>query len=183
MKRILFVIVDDFRDEEFEAPWRALETAGHRLTVASLAPGTIEGMLGMRVEATRSIEDIQAADFDLLLIPGGDGTPRLRASEAMLNLVRDFVAQGKLICAICWAPTILARAGVLAGRRATVCKIADPEAGPDMEAHQVLQAHDVHFVDAPLVQDGAFITANGPSAAEAFAQAVLAATSPTTRPT
>lgn len=165
-RRILCVIAPErFRDEELAEPKRALEAAGHRVTVASTRPGHATGMLGARVAVDAVVAQLRAADFDAVVIAGGAGAPtHLWDHEPLIALVRELHALGRLLAAICLAPPVLARAGVLAGKRAT--------AYPAQSAIIELKRGGATYVVEPVVRDGTIVTASGPVAAAAFGAAL-----------
>jgi len=166
-RRVLIVIAPErFRDEELAEPKRALESAGHLVTITSPRPGVATGMLGARVAVATSLALLDAKDFDALVIGGGGGAPsHLWDDEPLRALVRAMHAGGKPIGAICLAPPVLARAGVLSGKRATTF--------PDPPAIIELKRGGATCVDEPVVLDGTIVTGNGPDAAAAFAAALV----------
>src|SRR3972149_4502898 len=113
-RRILCVIAPErFRDEELAEPKRALEAAGHRVTVASTRPGHATGMLGARVAVDAVGAQMRAAGSASAVCAGGAGAPTLLWDhEPLIALVRELHALGWLLAAICLAPPVLARAGV-----------------------------------------------------------------------
>ena len=171
-RRILCVIAPErFRDEELAEPKRALEAAGHQVTVASTRKGEALGMLGARVVPDVTIAQARAEDIDLLVIAGGAGAPQhLWDSAPLAALARSVHAAGRPVAAICLAPPVLARAGVLAGRRATTF--------PTERALAELKRGGATYVREPVVRDGTIITASGPEAAEAFGAALVQLASP-----
>ena len=155
-----------FRDAELLEPKLALERGGVAVTVASTRPGVAAGMLGARVPVDCTVRRADAADFDALVIAGGAGAPaHLWDCEPLLALVRAFHAAGKPVGAICLAGAVLARAGILRGRRATV--------HPAARARLELKRAGAVFVEQPVVVDGAIITASGPESAVAFGAALI----------
>lgn len=161
-RRILFVIAPErFRDEELAVPRATLVAAGCATEVASTRTGEARGMLGARENVSLSLAMVDAADYDLLAIAGGAGAPaHLWDSERLLALVRAMHAAGKTVAAICLAPPVLARAGILSGVRATTF--------PDARALVELKRGGATYVDEPVVQAGTIVTGSGPDAAAAF---------------
>ncbi len=154
-----------FRDEELLEPLRLLERAGVAVRVVSTRRGTATGMLGAKVAVERTVREADPAHFDALAIAGGAGSPaHLWDSAPLLALVRSFRRAGKPVAAICLSGAVLARAGVLAGRRATVY--------PDRRAILELKKAGATYVGEPVVVDGPVITASGPEAAAAFGAAL-----------
>jgi len=166
-RRVLIVIAPErFCDEELAEPKRALEAAGHTVTITSSRPGPARGMHGAQVDIASSLSQLDGGDFDALVIVGGDGAPHHLWSHAPLEaLVRAVHASGKPIAAICLAPPVLARAGMLNGKRATTF--------PDPRAIIELKRGGACYVDEPVVPDGTIVTGNGPDAATAFGAALV----------
>jgi protease I len=166
-RTILYVIAPErFRDEELLEPRRALEAAGHRVTVASTRTGPAIGMLGARVDVAASLREVRAEDFDMLVFAGGAGAPaHLWESAAAVSLARAMFARGRPVAAICLSGPVLARAGVLAGKRATVY--------PETRAILEMKRGGATLVDDPVVVEGIIVTARGPEAAPAFGAALV----------
>lgn len=162
---VIVIAPERFRDEELEQPRRALEAAGHRVTVASTRPGTATGMLGTKVAIDATLAQVKAEDCDALVIAGGSGAPQhLWDAGPLIALVKAVHAAGRPVGAICLAPPVLARAGILHRRRAT-CFPAD-------RALLELKRGGATPVEEPVVRDGTIVTANGPEAAAAFGDAL-----------
>jgi protease I len=167
MAKVLMVVAEkDFRDEEFKVPYELIKTAGHSVTIASSAPGTAHGRLGMRVTPDTVISAVDPSDYDALVIAGGSGCQTyLWSNKPLLEAVKKVYEKGGVVAAICIAPAVLARAGIIKGRRCTVFQ--SPEAISEMEKGGcVLQGKSV-------VVDGRIATANGPAAAKAFGEAII----------
>jgi len=165
--KLLFVIAPErFRDEELLEPKRALEQGGVAVTVASTRPGTATGMLGAKVAIDCTVRQVDEAQYDALAIAGGAGSPtHLWDSAPLLALVQAFHRAAKPVAAICLSGAVLARAGVLRGRRVTVY----PAARAILETKKA----GATCVGEPVVVDGTIITASGPEAATAFGAALL----------
>ncbi|MGI5869209.1 MAG: DJ-1 family glyoxalase III [Kiritimatiellia bacterium] len=123
----------------------------------------IEGSHGLGLVADEMWDEADVDSADMIVLPGGlGGMQRLAADKRVLEALRRFDAAGKFVGAICAAPAVLQKAGVLAGRKA-VCY-------PGMESH-IEDAQVQKGVD--VVRDGNIVTGRGPGAAMAFALAVL----------
>ncbi len=163
--RVLAVVAPrDFRDEELFEPRAALVARGASVAVASTARGRATGMLGGSADAALAIDECRASDFDAVWVAGGLGAPEhLWEHAGLLALLREMYAQGKPVAAICLSGAVLARAGLLEGRRAAVFRtdrsLAELRAGGAISASE------------PVVEDGRIVTAEGPLAARAFARA------------
>ena len=153
-----------FQDKEYQVSKQILESAGHRVTVMSTQQ-TCVGKFGTRVEADEYISDADPTGYDALVLIGGPGAPALAENRDMLDLLRTARDAGLLLCAICIAPTILVKAGLLEGCRATVY--------PDPDAIALLHRSHVIYVQQPVIQDGRYVTADGPQSTEAFGKAIV----------
>lgn len=162
--KVVYVIAPErFRDEELLEPKRVLEQAGAAVTVASTRGGVATGMLGAEVRVDCTIQQADAASCDALAIAGGTGAPaHLWDCEPLRALAQSAHAAGKPVAAICLAPPVLARAGLLAGKRAT--------SYPARRAIVELKRGGATYVEEPVVLDGTIVTASGPEAAVAFGE-------------
>ncbi len=165
---VFIVPQESFRDEELFVPRDELERAGWMCTIASRAVGPCEGMRGGRVLATLALAQLDASAYDAVIFVGGNGA-RSFFEDADAHRVAAQAARGALIlAAICIAPGILARAGVLAGRHVTAHA---------SEMHALADAGAI-VAHTSVVIDGRLVTADGPHAASAFGAAILRAASP-----
>jgi len=167
-KKVLMVIAPrDFRDEELSLPRSLLEKKGAKITLASTTAQEIKGMLGAKVTADALLKDVRASDYDAIVFIGGSGAQALFDNADAHRLARDGVNHGKIVAAICIAPCILAKAGVLKDRKATVF--------PGRQFVKILKRSGARVVDKALVEDGRLVTANGPNAAARFGDAIVRA--------
>lgn len=115
--RVLCVLGPGFEEIEAVTPVDVLRRAGAEVVLASTnADLAVTGRCGVTVRADARLDDIDAAAFDLLLVPGGPGVAALRSDGRVASLASAFVRDGKAVAAICAAPTVLHDAGLLAGR-------------------------------------------------------------------
>jgi protease I len=161
--RVLVISADEFEDSELTEPVEALERANIDLDIASLESGTITGKKGTEVEANLAVAAAKAADYDMLLLPGGKAPARLREADAVLRLARDFADSGKPIAVICHGPQILISAGLVDGRRMTSYKSVASE----------LDAAGAHYLDQEVVTDGNFISSRNPGDLPVFIDTML----------
>lgn len=142
-KKILMLVGDFVEDYEAMVPFQMLMMVGHE--VISVCPGKKPGETvrtaihdfegdqtysekpGHRFAVTGDFDDIDASDFDALVIPGGRAPEYLRLNERVLDLVRQFAAARKAIAAVCHGAQILAAAGVLEGKQCTAYPAVRPE--------------------------------------------------------
>ena len=170
-KKVLMIIAhENFRDEEFNVPYKQFLGEGIGVTVASTEKGEAKGMFGAAFDVKYSVDEVNEADFDAVVFVGGMGTPSVRANDRAVEIAKNS-ADHKVLSAICWAPTILAKAGVVKGRKVTVWLGDDPEYG--MKTSKVMENAGATFVNKEVVTDGNIVTGNGPNAAEKFADAVM----------
>jgi len=166
VKRAALIIArENFRDEELFETRRELEMAGVQTVVASTRVGPITGMLGARAEAVVLVSQLRVDDFDAIVFIGGTGAREYFSSLVALNIVREAANKGKVLAAICIAPTVLANAGVLRGVRATSFS---------SERDKLRQAGAV-YTGVPVERDGFIITASGPRASSQFGRAIAEA--------
>ena len=161
-KNVLMVIAPDgFRDEELANPKGILEKDGAKVTIASTKRGACSGMLGARVTADAAVSEAKASDYDAVVVVGGSGSPaHLWGSAPLHQILRDAKQANKVIGGICLSGAALARAGVLAGKNATVWRTD--------ESIAEMREGKAKLSDAPVVVDGKIVTANGPEAANDF---------------
>jgi 4-methyl-5(b-hydroxyethyl)-thiazole monophosphate biosynthesis len=150
-----------FEEIEALAPVDLLRRAGAEVTLASLTGDLlVTGRCNITVKADAALAETAGEAFDLLLIPGGPGVKALRADGRPAKLARDFVQAGKPVAAICAAPTVLADAGLLTGRRFT--------------AHFSVQAELPQALGQErVVEDGPLITSRGAGTAIEFGLALV----------
>jgi protease I len=168
MKVLIAIAPDKFRDEELAMPVAALQTAGISFDIASTRRGTCTGMLGAKATATLAFEEIDPKQYDGIIIVGGSGSQvHLWDDEILPVLVNYLRDEGKVVAAICLAPVILARAGILKGKKAT--HFDSPAVFREMKGRGAI------VVNQPVVTDSRIITANGPGASKEFADAIVKA--------
>jgi protease I len=162
-KRIAIVAADMVERVELIEPRKALEEAGATTELISLKPGEIKTFNHFdpaeSEQVDKAVEEVDASDYDALMIPGGVGNPdQLRGDENMVAFVRDFFEQGKPVAAICHAPWVLIDAGVVRGRTMT----SWPTVGTD------LRNAGANWVDKEVVVDGGLVTSRKPDDIPAF---------------
>lgn len=168
-KRIALIVAPQgFRDEEYFEPKKVLEDAGVSVTTVSKGVSQATGKLGGSTQVDTDISEISADDFDAIAFIGGPGSAGYYEDDVALELARSSASSGKPTAAICIAPGILANAGVLSGKRATVW--APPE---DESKISMLEEGGATYTGADVEVDGNIVTANGPHAATAFGKKLL----------
>ena len=134
----------------------------HGTAVASQAPAQAEYKTA---DIALTIDEVDASNYDGIFLIGGPGALKHLDTEITQELMRNAEHLGKLYGAICISPRILAHAGLLQDKKATGWD-------GDDKLPKVLQQHNAIYVEQPVVTDGNLITAEGPSAAEAFGHAI-----------
>lgn len=168
-KKVAMVIAfKDFRDEEYFIPREILEKAGVEIRVVSDEMGTALGTEGGEAQVDIKISDLNVSEFDVVMFIGGPGALEHLDNQDSYKIAKDTINKNKVLAAICVSPTILAKAGVLSGKKATVWT------GPiDKQAKKVLEDNGAVYSGEDVVVDGDIVTANGPGAAEEFGKAVV----------
>ena len=162
-KAVLIIAEQMFRDEEYLKPKEILEQAGVEVVTASTTTQEVVGKLGLRVRPDLLVSQIKPADYDVFALIGGGGAEQYFDDEAVHTLAWGFAQTGKVVAAICIAPVILARAGLLQGKKATVF----PDGAGELASGGAI------YTAKSVERDGKIITANGPDAAEGFGQEII----------
>jgi protease I len=162
-KIVIIIAFRDFRDEEYFTPREILEKAGAEIKTASNKIGTAIGADGGEVEIDFLVSELNSAEFAAVIFIGGSGCLKNLDNEDSYKIAREAVFQDKVLGAICIAPTILAKAGVLSDKKATVWT-----SPMDKSAVKILKDNGAVFEDNLVVADGKIITGSGPEAAEEF---------------
>jgi len=126
--KVLILATDGFEETELTVPLQTLKSAGASVVVAS--PKSRESSESIRawdktdwgknVAVDKDLEDIDPADYDALVLPGGQINPdKLRLEPRALALIRSFLTSGKVVAAICHAPWLLIETGAAKGRDLT----------------------------------------------------------------
>jgi protease I len=152
-----------FRDEEYARPRAVLEDAGIRVVTASASAGPCTGKLGLVADADLSLTEAAESDWDAVVFIGGAGAAGFFDDPTAHSLARTTLTHRRPVAAICIAPSILARAGLLAGIKAT----ALPSQLGELVTHGAL------WTGADVTVDGLIVTANGPDAATEFGRAIV----------
>lgn len=142
-----------------------LRRAGEDITMVSVTEErTVTSSHGVEVTMDKTLSEVNFDEVDVIVLPGGmPGTKNLEACEALMAQVDAFVAAGKLVAAVCAAPSILGHRGHLKGKKA--CSF------PSMES----QLEGAEVKQVPAVEDGNIITGRGMGAAIPFALTILGA--------
>jgi len=164
--KALIVTADNFEDSELFVPKEALEQAGFQVDIATPEKGHhFHGKHGGKVLADLTLREVDAENYDLLVLPGGKAPGELRRDEHALRVARDFFKADKPVAAICHGPQILVSARLLEGRRATCYK----------SVAQELKDNGALYEDANVVVDGKLVTSREPGDLPDFVREMLKA--------
>lgn len=161
---VLLLVGDDYEDLELHYPRLRLREAGLEAVVAGPAAGaTYRGKHGYPCVSDRAIADVDANDFAGIVVPGGWMPDKLRRDPRVLDLVRAFDRDGKLVASICHGGWICISAGVVGGR--------------DYTGSRGIKDDLVHagarFDDEPVVVDGHHVSSRSPDDLPQFMRACL----------
>jgi protease I len=156
--KALILSADNFEDSELLVPLYRLREAGFEVDIASDKRDNLRGKHGYEVQVNKLISEVAAADYKLLLLPGGRAPAAIRNIPAVQEIARTFMNENKPIAAICHGPQILISAGVLRGRKATCYK----------EVMTELREAGAQYEDSEVVVDGNLVTSREPKDLPAF---------------
>jgi protease I len=163
-KKILLIIAQhNFQDQEYEKTRQALEDKGALLTVASSSTKLATGKFGIEVNPELSLDEVEVENYDACCFIGGPGAQEFFDSQKAYEICQETVSENKILGAICIAPVILAKSGVLSGKKATVWA-----SNEDRSGIEALEEGGAFYMDTSVEVDGKIITASGSDAATEF---------------
>jgi protease I len=166
MKKAVMIIAEkQFKEEELFITKEILENAGIEVLVASNTLNLALGVEGKTFQPQLLVKDINVSDFDAVIFVGGGGATQYWKDPVAHKIAQDASDSSKVIGAICVAPVILAKAGILKGKRATVWS---------SDSGQLLVA-GAKYSGANVEKDGKIITAAGPFASREFGEELVKA--------
>lgn len=160
-KVVMIIAFEGFRDEEYREPKGVLEKAGIEVITASSKLGTAKGKLGMSAKVDITLDQVHVSDYDAILFIGGPGCYGYYDNPTAHKIAQETIKQGKILGAICAAPGILAKAGVLKGKKATMFT----DDGTLAKGGAIYTGNGVEV-------DGKIITATGPQTAKAWGEKI-----------
>lgn len=174
LKIALIIAFRNFRDEEYFIPKSIFLRNGAKIFTISAEKGIAIGVEGNEAKVDIVVDDLRVSDFDAIVFIGGEGALKELDNEKNYEIARKAVEDGKVLAAICISPIILAKAGILKNKKATVWSNPLNRAGI-----KILKEKSAVYQDEPVVVDGNIITGNGPFAAKKFAEKIIEALTPT----
>lgn len=162
--RIALLVEHDFEGPEVFGPASTLRAAGADIIIVGpTAPTEFIGKLGATVTSQVTAGGARPDDFDAVIVPGGWAPDHMRMRHAMVDLVRDIAAAGKLVAAIGHGPMVLISAK-LVGDRMVTCW---PSIAVDIKNAGGL------YTDTPVVEDGNLITSRRADDVAVFCEAIV----------
>lgn len=162
MRKVLVMLAQGCEEIEAVTTIDILRRAGIEVTSAGLDDLPVLASRGVVLLPDTTLDLAQDHEFDMIVLPGGQpGTDNLKADKRLIALLQQMAQRGKYVAAICAAPSVLAAAGLLDGRKATcypTCLDDFPKA---------------NLQTAAVVEDGNIITSRGPGTATDFALALV----------
>jgi 4-methyl-5(b-hydroxyethyl)-thiazole monophosphate biosynthesis len=155
MANALVLLAEGFEEIEAVTIVDVLRRGEVVVTTASLSGKHVRGSHAIVVESDVLLSAVNVDDFDALVLPGGPAAKTLREDARAQAVIKQAGAAGKLVAAVCAAPTALDAAGLLRGKRAT--------------AYPGSALPSAHFVEERVVEDGNIVTSRGPGTTMAFA--------------
>lgn len=167
-KKVAVMVTNGFEESEFTKPVEALKDAGATVEVVSIKSGKVKAWSGKdwseEYEVDKTIDDVKAADYDALVLPGGVMNPdTLRMNAAAVQFASDFMATGKPVAAICHGPWTLVETGKLKGKRVT--------SWPSLKTD--LTNAGAQWVDEEVVVDQGLVTSRKPDDLKAFCKKMV----------
>jgi len=169
MRKIAIIIAPkDFKDEEYFVPKQVFESQNWQVHTVSYKFGTALGSDGGQVKIDVLARNLKPENYDAIVFAGGLGAFEYIDNSEAHRIAQETVKANKVLAAICIAPVILAQAGVLKNKKATVWS-----SSLDKKAIQKLEANNAVYVNKGVVEDSKIVTANGPKAAKKFAELIV----------
>lgn len=157
MSTALVPLAEGFEEIEAITIIDVLRRGGVDVVTVGLDSAIVTGSHGITVMADQILEHINSEQFDLIVLPGGPGTYKLKEDGRIAEILKQQVAADKLVAAVCAAPVVLSAAGLLKGKRVT----SFPSVQKDLEVAE--------YLTFPVVVDGKLVTSRGPGTVMAFA--------------
>jgi protease I len=161
---VMIIAFQRFQEKEYDPPKAIFERAGYRVVTASSQLGLATNKTGGKTNVDLTLDQVKPADYAAVTFIGGPGSFDLYDNQTCHQIARETVKENKLLAAICAAPGILARAGVLKGKKATMFD----------DTGEIAKGGGT-FVPQGVVIDGKLITATGPDTAKAWAETIVKA--------
>ena len=160
---LLFLSATDFNEEEYSIIRKLLLKYGKNIFITSDDHYVCSGSKGMKVKSDTSFYNINIKNFSAMVLIGGKGSKAYWDNEKLHTIARNFNDAQKVIGAICSAPVILAKAGILKDKSAT-CYYEDKNE---------LISLGINYQDRAVISDKNIVTSNGSQSTAQFTEAIL----------
>ena len=162
--RLVMILAPGFEELEAIGTADVLKRLGIEVVTAALDTLTVTGSHDFSLSADARLAELNISEFDGVILPGGlPGSTNLLKSDLVINWVRQMFEAQKITAAICAAPIVLAKAGVLTSGRFTMYPGFDSYLG------------GLKYSDAPAEKEGCVVTGKGPGTVFAFAAKIAEA--------
>ncbi len=164
-KRVVVLVEDEYEDQELWYPYYRLLEAGAQVTLVGPKAESYSSKHGYPAKAERAATEVNAGDYDGIVIPGGYAPDKLRRYQAVLDLVKGIFDKGGVVAFICHAGWVPISAGIVSGKRTTgVSAIKDD-----------LVNAGATFIDEAAVVDGGLVSSRSPADLPQFLPAIIEA--------
>ena len=160
--KVCMIVTDGFEEVETVGTYGILRRGGLEVDMYSLRGNQATGRFGLTCNALKPFDAWQDTGYEAIILPGGPQYQALKDNARVLQLLQDFYARGKYVCAICASPTILGKLGLLKGKKYTCFTAMDEDFGGT-------------YCEDYAVQDRQIVTGKSAAAAIDFGFAVLQA--------
>lgn len=118
MKRALIITGQGFQDQEVIYPYYRLLEEEFKVDIAAKNKETLFGIMGLKIDATITFDEMKCDDFDLLVLPGGvKALEKIRQEEKVLNFIAEWDSKGKIIASTCHGAQLMVSAKIVRGRK------------------------------------------------------------------
>lgn len=164
MKKIAVMLAEGFEEIEALTVVDVLRRANVECDMVSIDGKEVLGSHDILVKADKTIDEAELNSYDGLVLPGGmPGANNLKNNIRLVELIKEYAAVGKIVAAICAAPIVLEKAGIITGKKITSYPSFDMHLG------NCIYSEDL------VVRDGNIVTSRGPATALAFSFEILKA--------
>lgn len=166
MKKALIIVAQKaFQPDEYLHTKEMLEKSGISVNTASSKIGEAVGYYDVKTNIDFAISSVSAENYDAFVLIGGAGARNFLKDKNLIRLIQTANRDRKIVAGICIAPIILAEAGVINGRKATVWN-------GDSEQEKFIVSKGAKYINQPVVVDSNIITADGPNSAYEFGKTI-----------
>ncbi|MFO7991541.1 MAG: type 1 glutamine amidotransferase domain-containing protein [Thermoplasmata archaeon] len=163
MAKGIVLLENGFEDSELIYPYFRLQEAGYDVDLVSSDDDTYESKHGMKMKPSKTADDVDVSEYDVMVVPGGRAPDRMRIKDSMVDLVKRADKEGLVIASICHGAQLLIEAEVVKGKKMTCWKSVATD----------LKNAGAEYVDEEVVVDGNFVSSRMPPDLPAFMRETL----------